>query len=190
MPRPKSRIRRQVWDGDVSRAMAANKVALAAWQDGERPNMGILYEERKTTKRMLRQALRQANAKSRVKIYEDIAESAHMDPKLFHHLIRSQKSSTSTAGLELRVDGLLVTESSDVLAAWSEHFKHLATQQDNPGFDEPQKSFIDEDILVMLWIAGSCTATQRGQQGPEVTQQWQGPGYPWNTGRAHQSSRY
>ena len=131
--------------------MAANKVALAAWQDGDRPNMGILYEERKTTKRMLRQALRQANAQSRVKIYEDIAESAHMDPKLFHHLIRSQKSSTSTAGLEL-------TESSDVLAAWSEHFKHLATPQDNPGFDDPQKSFIDEDILVMLWIAGSCTA--------------------------------
>ena len=158
MPRPKPRTRRQVWDGDVSRAMAANKVALAAWRDGDRPNMGILYQERKITKRILRQALRQANAKSRVKIYEDIAESAHMDPKLFHRLIRSQKSSTSTAGLELRVDGLLVTESSDVLAAWSEHFKHLATPQDNPGFDVPQKRFIDEDILVMLWIAGSCTA--------------------------------
>ena len=70
-------------------------------RDGDRPNMGILYEERKTTKRILRQALRQANAKSRVKIYEDIAESVHMDPKLFHRLIRSQKSSTSTAGLEL-----------------------------------------------------------------------------------------
>ena len=55
-------------------------------------------------------------------------------------------------------DGLLVTQSSHVLAAWSEYFKHLATPQDNPGFDVPQQIFIDEDILVMMWIAGSCAA--------------------------------
>ena len=72
-------------------------------------------------------------------------------------MIRSRRS-TSTAGSELRVDGLFVTESSDVLAAWSEHFKHLATPHDNSRFDDTQKSFIEEDILVVMWIAGSCAA--------------------------------
>ena len=46
----------------------------------------VMFLERKPTKVILGQVLRQANAKSRDKINEDIAESAHMDPTLFHRL--------------------------------------------------------------------------------------------------------
>ena len=50
IPRPKSRNNRQVWDIDVSHAMAANKDALREWLNAGRPSQVISYEDRKHTK--------------------------------------------------------------------------------------------------------------------------------------------
>ena len=61
------------------------KDALREWLNAGRASQGISYEDRKHTKKCLRRALQQANAKSRYKIYEDIAESADtLNTKLFY----------------------------------------------------------------------------------------------------------
>ena len=52
MPRPRSKPQSQVWDDNVSRSMAANKQALAEWNEANRPAHGPLWESRKITKRL------------------------------------------------------------------------------------------------------------------------------------------
>ena len=93
-PRPKPRTRRQVWDGDVSRAMAANKAALAAWRAGDRPISGTLLEERKATKRILRQAL-PIHKKGKDPLSRDNYRGITITPvlsKLMEHVILSRFS--------------------------------------------------------------------------------------------------
>ena len=158
IPRPKSRKNRQVWDIDVSHAMAANKDTLREWLNVRRPSQGISYEDRKHTKKCLRRALRQANAKSRTKIYEDIAESADSkNTKLFHRFIRKQRATPAVSGGELIIADL-------VMEAWTIHFENLATPQNHPEYDDSHRDFVEEDLLVMEWI--SCEQSSDGLERP------------------------
>ena len=170
MPRPSSRSHKQTWDGNVSRAMAANKTALREWHEGGKPLYGSLYDHKKQTKKTLRQALRQANAKNRMKIYEDITvAAATKDPKLFHKLIQKQRSSPNISGEELLVGDELITSRHEVLEVWTDHFKNLATPQDSPNFDTDYHNFINEDLLVMQWIALNSTSSTTPVKPSEVT---------------------
>ena len=121
MPNPIRRSLKQAWDGDVSRAMAANKAALMSWRNAGRPISGDTWMERKTTKKILRQALRQANAKSKVRLYEDIADASPRNSRLFHRLIRRQRVNPTISGTELLIDDKLITSTDLVPEAWTRH---------------------------------------------------------------------
>lgn len=112
--------------------------------------MGQLWEERKSTKRLLRKALRQANANKRNDIYTEVMEASSTDTKLFHKLIRRQMSSnTQINGHQLMVDDQLLTAMPDVLDAWTTHFSRLASTSQQRSRDEAYDKLIQEDLLVM-----------------------------------------
>ena len=123
------------------------------------------YEDRKHTKKCLRRALRQANAKSRTKIYEDIAESADSkNTKLFCRLIRKQRATPAVSGGELIIADDIINDPDLVMEAWTRHFENLATPQNHPKYDDSHKDFVEEDILVMEWI--SCEQSSDGLESP------------------------
>ena len=90
---PKFRAtRKQAWNGDVSRAMAVNKQALHTWRDAGRRTDGTLWDEKRRSKKQLRQALRQTNAESKTRLYQEVVTTCSSDTKLFHRLIKKQRS--------------------------------------------------------------------------------------------------
>ena len=113
----------------------------------------------KYTKKLLRQALRQANATSKTRIYEDIANASPRDTKLFHRLIRKQRAIASSPGTELMIDSRLISGIYEVLEPWTTHFNHLATPQNASCFDEKHKQLVEEDLLVMQWCATNTQQT-------------------------------
>ena len=173
-PHQAKRPNKQSWDGDVSRAMAENKAALREWISANRPSSGPLYTNRRETKKSLRRALRQANAKRQVKIYEDISEAAESrNTKLFHKLIRHQRSSPAVPGTELIVDGNLLTSTDEVTRAWTKHFEHLATPQPDhtttaDHTSEVPYDHIQGDLLVQEWIATNSMGLQAPIDPEEV----------------------
>jgi len=151
---PKQRgPRKQAWNGEVSRAMAANKSALDQWNTAGRPREGPHWDKRKNCKKLLRSAQRKANADKRNKLYTDVMVSCTRDTRVFHKLIRQQQSTRSLSGDKLQVNGKLITSQSEVLSVWTEHFKALATPHVPSDADSSYDKLISDDLLVMEWAA-------------------------------------
>ena len=106
--------------------------------------------ERKVAKRSLRSSIRTQNAIKRTDLYQDIT-CAHSDKDaLFYRLIARQRSSTTRAMQALKIDGVLITNTEDILAAWAEHFERLATpdpKQDAHGLQMEKDLFTINNIL-------------------------------------------
>jgi hypothetical protein len=150
-PRLKAPNRKQRWNGETSRAMAANKKALEKWRIAGRPRDGVLWDNRKESKWKLRQALRQANAEKRNQLFTEVMTASSRDTKLFHKLIQQQRSTISHVGSKLRVDGELITSKTEILHVWTDHFSALATCQDSRNDMTAYDKLVEEDLLVMDW---------------------------------------
>lgn len=62
-------------------------------------------------------------------MYEQIMESAEFNQKLFHKIIRTQRTIRTATAEILIVDGKELTQSEDILDGWKHHFETLGTPQ-------------------------------------------------------------
>ena len=99
--------------------------------------------------------MRQADAQKRTRLYEDIMQAAPNDTRLFHRLINNQRTSTVSKGNVLRIDGDLIDDPTQVLEAWTDHFRKLATPNESASFDESYRKLVNDDVLVIqMMLAG------------------------------------
>ena len=114
IPRPRSKPQSQVWDGNVSRSMATNKQSLAEWNEANRPPHGPLWEPRKNTKKLLRQALRTSKCYQQSQDFRGHCKCIPTRHQVFHRLIRKQRSTASSPGTEMVIDSRLISSIDEV----------------------------------------------------------------------------
>ena len=159
------------WSPEVAAAMRDNKQALHSWIAAGRPQPSHpLAQERRRTKRALRAALRQAEAQKRITLYRSIIEASADNIKLFYHLIKMQRKTPGIHhGMQLQVDGLLMSDPDRVLQAWTDHFKGLATPMRNSESSTPHHRLVYQDGLVIEHLC-ALDAEPQPVTGAEVVQ--------------------
>lgn len=125
--------------------MKRNTAAFHDWIAAGRPQESHpTVTEKKSAKKELRRALRQAEAQQRANLYDDILQASSSDLQMFHRLIRRQRSQGRVP------DGTAVCpDGQDILATWADQFKKLAVPVSDPGYDQTYHELVSTDVQVI-----------------------------------------
>lgn len=154
--KPPSRARPKAWSPKVTNCYKANRVALKTWVSaGRPPDPHQTATKKKETKKELRRAMRQAEADKRAALYTEIFQASSSDVKLFHRLIRQQRSQgrSPSNGTVLMLGDELISGETRVLEAWTNHFAKLATPASDPSFEENHYKSVNSDFLIIEQLA-------------------------------------
>ena len=90
---------------------------------------------KRATRQALRRVCRTQFAKGQREGRQEIHDTKIGNIQLFHKLIRKQRGKLSGCIDELHVSGT-VYKGENVLSGWFEHFKRLASEIEDPSFDQ------------------------------------------------------
>ena len=120
-------------------AKANHSTALEAWKSSDFVNTGEIFYNYRSTRAVYRSELRNfLNEKEREKI-KRLCDASETNEKLFWKLVKSQRSSSQMSAF--LVDGKMITDKTDILNMWADHFETLGTPSDNITYD---KSFFQK----------------------------------------------
>ncbi len=150
---PKSRPRKHLkpfWSPTLTQLEKAKFGAKKIWDQAGRPRdaNAETYKNYKEAKRAYRCAYRKAEHEYNLKCQQDIKETEMMDQRYFWYLVRrarKQPLSNMQNGI-VNESGTVVTESSDLLDAWVEHFVTLSKPQEGCDFDDDFKHYVENVV--------------------------------------------
>ena len=123
----------------VKMAKANHSTAFEAWKSSDFVNTGEVFYNYKSTRAVYRSELSNfLNEKEREKI-KRLCDASETNEKLFWKLVKSQRSSSQMSAF--LVDGKIITDKTDILNMWPDHFETLGTPSDNITYD---KSFFQK----------------------------------------------
>ena len=109
-------------------AKANHSAAFEAWKSSDFVNTCEIFYNYKSTQAAYRSELRNfLNEKEREKI-KHLCDASETNEKLFWKLVKSQRSSSQMNAF--LVDGKMITEKTDILNMWADHFKTLGKPSD------------------------------------------------------------
>ena len=145
---------RPPWNAHISSCMHISRSAHVTWINAGRPLRGHpLSMERRDAKRLLRRAMRRENAQRRHDFYNRIMDSHSNRDKNFFRIIAKQRSHSTNRHPKIKVDGRLLTDPSEILDAWADHFDNLGTPLEDPTFDANYRSQVVEDMKCIFHLA-------------------------------------
>ena len=135
------------WNVDITVAMKTHKRCLSEWVLAGRPHPDHpLSVARHASKKVFRSVTRRTTALSREKFYSCIMETHSASDKMFFNLVNQQRQNHSHDGLQLEVDGNIISDRETVLKAWRLYFAKLSTPSSNPIFDDSYHDAMLEDL--------------------------------------------
>ena len=143
-----------VWNPRISELVKRSKVVHLQWKDAGRPsNICPIATERKAIKRQLRSEIRRSTRALTDQHYEDIMKARSEDTKLFHKLVKLQRSKTTTMTSLLVMDDDNLTDPEDICDGFRKHFNKLAATKDDPDFSAQFKSNADFKVAqIDKWL--------------------------------------
>ncbi len=138
-----------IWSPKISELVKRSKVTHLCWKNAGRPTYNTgnpIAVERKTIKRQLRSEIRRASRDIADQHKNDIMKARTEDTKLFHKLIKIQRSEKTTSTSLLHLDGEEFTEPEDICDGFRKHFSNLAVSSDNPKFSAEFKENADHKV--------------------------------------------
>ena len=144
---------RRVWNPDITKALKDCKQAWWEWRRGGEPSDRghQLVLQVKWTKRQLRKAQRQAEAKRTIERVECIKSSDGSDRE-FYKPVKEQRKTADSSLQFLAMEGKIIESPDDICEGWATHFGLLATPLENQNFDNDVKKAYSEDINHILNI--------------------------------------
>ena len=136
----KMKRKKYLWSTEIQEASMKSKHAFWKWKTEGRPGLPHpLAIAKNRAKKMLRSTQRLAEAVRRDEYMRDIMQASSTDSKLFHRLVKNNRS-TDSADLVLRestTSNDLVTDCTAQLDLWFSYFRDLSTQS---GINEDEES--------------------------------------------------
>ena len=123
----------------VKMAKANHSTAFEAWKSSDFVNTGEIFYNYKSTRAVYQSELSNfLNEKEREKII-CLCDASETNEKLFWKLVKSQCSSSQISAF--LVDGKMITDKTDILNMWADHFETLGAPSNNITYD---KSFFQK----------------------------------------------
>ncbi|CAC5399961.1 unnamed protein product [Mytilus coruscus] len=122
---------------NISEASKITKEKHALWKNGGAPidKNNPLKSQLTAAKRQLRKAHRQAYASQREKLANQIMIASPSDNKLFHKLLRTQRSDENRFTKTLRRGNQTAETNEDILHMWTDYFHELSNPDYKQDFD-------------------------------------------------------
>jgi len=162
----KNVLKLKFWNQDISDALLkANKTAYKEWKEANRP-MDIdnpLLQKKKTTRKIFRNSLRNEDLRRKHETRNDLINSNRSDKQMFHKLVRKQRQKGNIFINDLNV-GDIKYDRDNIINGWFEHFKNVATPQENSRF-----SYQHLDLCELDYNTIKCICNQ--YQSRSVTMQ-------------------
>ena len=143
-----------VWNPRISYLVKRSKVIHLQWKDAGRPSDNCpIATERKDIKRQLRSEIRRSTRALTDQHYENIMKASSEDTKLFHKLVKLQRSNKTTMTSLLVMDDDNLTEPEDICDGFRKHFNKLAVSQDDSNFSAQFKCNADFKVAqIDRWL--------------------------------------
>ena len=104
-----------MWNPRISELVRRSKEVHLQWKDAGRPsNICPIATEQKDIKRQLHSEIRRSTRALTDQHYEDIMKARSEDTKLFHKLVKLQRSKTTTMTSLLVMDDDNLTDPEDI----------------------------------------------------------------------------
>jgi len=163
----KNVLKLKFWNQDISDALLkANKTAYKEWKEANRP-MDIdnpLLQKKKTTRKIFRISLRNEDLRRKHETRNvNLINSNRSDKQMFHKLVRKQRQKGNIFINYLNV-GDIKYDRDNIINGWFEHFKNVATPQENSRF-----SYQHLDLCELDYNTIKCICNQ--YQSRSVTMQ-------------------
>ena len=133
----------------VAAAVKNSKESHFVWKRAGRPrgNSELLRKKKEARKRM-RQVLHMNLYQQKQVLLVEIMESKDCDVRLFHRLIRRQRTITNAAIQILIYNGETLTGAKDIASGCASNFESLATLSENEESDADHFAQVQFDLLL------------------------------------------
>ena len=130
-------VGKSIWNKKIANATKNTRKKHAKWKQCGAPQEpgNRLKSEWITAKRLLRKAQRQAYASQRDSWAKKIMAASNSDNKLFHKLIKKQRSIDMQPTKTLKRNEKIAENSEDILLMWRDHFHELSNPDGRQDFD-------------------------------------------------------
>ncbi|CAC5360196.1 unnamed protein product [Mytilus coruscus] len=118
------------------------------WKHHGRANnkSNVMLQEKNQTKKDFRRSIRIEIAKIRNKEKETVLETRVKDTKMIHKLVRNNRKKGNIVIMELEVNGVKYMESENIITGYEEHFRSLATFNNQTDIDSTYHNQVEDDI--------------------------------------------
>ena len=122
-----------IWNNIIAEATKNAKIKYNQWRNAGNPKgrANPLKSQLMVAKRLLRKAQRQVYASQRECLARNIMTASSSVTKLFHYLLRRQRSVDIQHTRILQYNDQVAETNEDILALWQKYFQDLS----NPDFD-------------------------------------------------------
>ena len=121
---------KHIWNRQISKASKDSKQCFKIWKDTGKKE-GEIKQEMNRRKKRLRQLQRQAAANIRKEENEKLMTAATSDKQTFYKLIKKQRKTKNESTQVLWIDEKEISETSEILQTWENHFQMLSTPKDD-----------------------------------------------------------
>ncbi|VDI66187.1 Hypothetical predicted protein [Mytilus galloprovincialis] len=109
----------------------------------------VLFLEKRRTKQLFRKTVRVEIANRREDEKELIMETRTRNMKLFNRLVRNTRKKGGEIIMDLNVNGQCYTGDENILAGFKEHFRKLATYDENINIDNDYHQNVEHEIHII-----------------------------------------
>ncbi|CAG2245583.1 unnamed protein product [Mytilus edulis] len=141
----------KVWTPAIQVALKEMRNSYNAWvKSGKHEDLdNVLFLEKRRTKQLFRKSVRVEIAKRREDEKELIMETRTRNMKLFHRLVRNTRKKGGEIIMDLNVNGHCYTGDENILAGFKEHFRTLATYDENINIDNDYHQNVEHEIHII-----------------------------------------
>ncbi|CAC5409622.1 unnamed protein product [Mytilus coruscus] len=138
----------KVWTPEIQAALKIARQKYNVWKHHGRPNnkSNVMLQEKNQTKKDFRRSIRIVITKIRDKDKETIPEIRVKDTKMFHKLVRNNRTKGNIVITELEVNGVKYMESENIITGFEEHFRSLATFNNQTDIDSTYHNQVQDSI--------------------------------------------
>ena len=138
------------WNERVAAAVKNSKDTHFVWKRAGRPRGNSdLLRKKKEARKCMRQVLPMSLYQQKQDLLVEIMDAKDCDVRLFHRLIRRQRTIPNAATQILLYNGETLTGTKDIASGFASHFESLATPSENEESDADQVAQMQFDLLLL-----------------------------------------
>ena len=143
-------VRKHYWNPTLTSLNREVKTCWRKWlyEGKPRDNNNQFFKDYKKAKYNFRKAQRQAIHEDEVNDFVKLERQHDIErSKFYNRISKLKKPKRVNNGEVLEIDGNRVSNNSEVLDVWRQHYCNLYTPKDNPNFDNDFKKFVENKLV-------------------------------------------